>query len=379
MRRLYLTLQDTFLIDGLLDRNLDAVRAPFHELLSYDGLSRLMQRGAGTYRSIYARSYETDKLPFIPGLGALRLSHKAQLEHRAFERGRGLEIPSRAIPCSPTALRLFPRALELVSEHRLEDTYRGRDDAAAGRRVMREGHVDYFVSEDESTWHVPASVEPRQRINVTADTDEARQMLGPGRLAARAYLHVYPYGMLTVALCVAVDHRREASLDASVALLRTVCGRRDKPGFSFGMRGFETSSANDFIAQLGRRAGRAIEPGEHPVQFAAPRYAVSVAADREHLSDRELAGLLTLDKPLRALQRRLGCRPSQPLRSLSRSCVAQPRCPRRRDVAPRLPAVRPPAILLAAARDPRVRAMSSLGARRDRGAPQLGRHEARPG
>jgi hypothetical protein len=61
------------------------------------------------------------------------------------------------------------------------------------------------------------------------------------------------------------------------------------------MRGFEPSSANDFIAQLARRAGKAIEPSGPPVQFAAPRYAVSVAADREHLSDRELAGLLTLD------------------------------------------------------------------------------------
>jgi hypothetical protein len=295
MRRLYVTLQDEFLIDGLLNQDVDAVREPFHELFYDDGLSQLMDRGAGTYRSIYARSHETDKLPFVPGLGALRLSHKAQLEHRAFERGRGLGIPSRAIPCSPTGLRLFPRASELVSEHRLEDTYRGRDDAAAGRRVMHEGHVDYFVGDDESTWHLPASVEPRRRISVSADTDEARHALGPARLAVRAYLHVYPYGMLTVTLCVAVDHGSESPLDANVALLRSLIGRRDTPGFTFEMHGFEASNANEFIAQLARRAGKAIEPGEPPVPFAAPRFAVSVAADREHLSDRELAGLLTLD------------------------------------------------------------------------------------
>src|SRR4051812_8067017 len=101
MRRLYVTLQDEFLIAGLLNQDVDAVREPFQELLYYDALSRLMHRGAGTYRSIYVNSHETDKLPFIPGLGALRLSHKAQLEHRAFERGRGLGIPPRAIPCSP--------------------------------------------------------------------------------------------------------------------------------------------------------------------------------------------------------------------------------------------------------------------------------------
>jgi hypothetical protein len=195
-----------------------------------------------------------------------------------------------------------PPTAEAGRQHRLEDTYRGRDDEAAGRRVVREGHVDYFVGEDESTWHLPASVEPRRRIIVRADADEARQALGPGRLAARAYLHVYPYGMLTVTLCVAVDHGREAPLDATVALLQSVTGRRGTPGFSFEMRGFETSSANDFIAQLARRAGKAIEPNERSVQFAAPqygfaapRYAVSVAADPAHVSDRELAGLLTLD------------------------------------------------------------------------------------
>src|SRR5436309_9349545 len=203
MRRLYITLQDAFLIEGLLNHDVNAVREPFRELLYDDALSWLMHRGAETYRSIYVDSYETDKLPFIPGIGAQGLWNKAQLEHRAFGRGHGLGVPPRVIPCSPTGLRLFPRASELVSEHRLEDTYRGGDNEAAGRRVMREGHVDYFVGEDQSTWHLPASVEPRRRISITADTDEARDALGPGRFAARAYLHLYPYGMLTVTLCVA--------------------------------------------------------------------------------------------------------------------------------------------------------------------------------
>lgn len=281
-----------------MEQDHDAIRGPFAPLAYEYGLSWLVDQGAATRKHLerHMRNDPPGQLPFVPHLGPLRVNPKAQVEHRAFRNYRGFAtFPAQAVDSSPTALRLIPREDERVSEHALVDTYLGDRQRILDGHIAREGSTDYLVGVDESAWHFALSIEPRQRITITPDSDEARSALQGARISARPYIHVYPYGPLTVILGIAVEFPCEVSVSDTIVLLRQLIGRRGTPNFLYSMRGVDPSNANGLLLALANRVETAIEPAASPSKHAIPDYSVSVAADSHDISDQELSGLLTLD------------------------------------------------------------------------------------
>jgi hypothetical protein len=302
MRHLYVTLQHHQTIAALLDGDVEALRAPFRRLAHPDCLSWLLDDGAGTISTYEASELAAPRmrLPFVPHLGALRITDKAQVEHRALRHYRGYEeLPAEALPSSPTGVRLVPRTEELASRHRLADTYSSRRNAELSRRVAAEGATDYFISQDQSTWHVAISVEPRHRITVEPLTDDAREIVAGVRIVARPYVHIYPYGGLTVTLGVSLVFADETAVGDVIRLVRLLVRRPSapafEPAFTFRMRGLEAGPAHDFVGQLASMTVAAIAPDAEPLRSIHLDYALSVGASVEELSDAELSGLLTLD------------------------------------------------------------------------------------
>lgn len=298
VRHVYLTLQDQFVVDELLEEDFEAVRNPFRVLFYDQGLSWLVQRGAATFNAYDAhlRHDPPGQLPFVPHLGALRLNAKAQVEHRALRHLRGFTTwEAEAIPSSPTGVRLIRREEELVSRYRLADTYESGINPKLSRRLSAEGNIDYFVCDDESTWHVALSVEPRQRISVEPLTEDAAEMLRSLRIAPRAYIHVYPHGGLTVTLGLSLIFRSQTPIGEAIRVIRMLVGRRAEPAFAFAMRGAASAPAGELVRRLAGMTISAIAPSAPQPETVHLDYAVSVGADADELSDAELSGLVTLD------------------------------------------------------------------------------------
>ncbi len=305
MRHLYVTLQHHDVIDELLVGDVEAVRPQFRLLAHPQCLSWLLDEGAGTL-GIYEREHlapARTRLPFVPHLGPVRITAKAQVEHRALRSYRGYAgLPDDALPSSPTGMRLVPRMRELASAHRLADTYSSERDSEWNRRIAAEGATDFFVSEDESTWHVAVSIEPRHRIEVEALTDDAAAASARARIAVRPYIHVYPHGGVTVTLGVSLVFSSDAAIDEVIRLVRLLVRRHESPRFAFRMRGVEAAPANEFVGQLLRRAITAIVPDARDPRHVHLDYALSVAAAPDVLSDAELSGLLKLEDRYRVLK-----------------------------------------------------------------------------
>ena len=110
MRRLYVTMQDCFVLMPLLRGEEEAVRKPFRVLLDDGAVSKLIDLGApgGNWHYFGRREGRGSRLPFVPGLGALRLRAKAQVEHRAIRHDYGHScFPPEAINAS-TAYEPIP-------------------------------------------------------------------------------------------------------------------------------------------------------------------------------------------------------------------------------------------------------------------------------
>ncbi len=298
MRHLYLTLQDQHVIDELLDGDVDAIRNPFRALLYYEAISWLAEHGAASFNSWDARTRDRspNRLPFVPYLGSLRLNAKAQVEHRALNHNRGFTTWNvSAMPSSPTGMRLVPREQELVSEHRLSDTYASDSTAHLTRRIKQEGSIDSFISDDESTWQVALSVEPRRRIVVEPQNESAEAELRRLRIAPRAYVHVYPHGGVTVTLGLSLVFADDRPVGDVIRVIRLLTGRRAEPAFAFKMRGVASSPAPAFVRRLLGMTIDAIAPSAYQPEFAHLDYALSLSAAPDELSDAELSGMLTLD------------------------------------------------------------------------------------
>lgn len=306
MRHVYLTLQDCFLLDPLLRGEEAEVRPPFRVLLRETAVSELLDLGAATGTWLYYGNREGvgPRLPFIPGLGALRVKPKAQVEHRAIGHDYGHTcFPPRALRASPTGVRLAPRTEELLSHWRLSDTYMSARDQEFTRRIAMEGTTDYYISDDESTWHFALSVEPRRQIGLTPLSDQAETLLAGVAVSPSAYVHVYPYGGVSVTLTFSLVFERDRDLSHVVPLVKALIGRRGEPQVRLAMRGATPGVAPDFIKGLGDLVATAIigePPKYHRVE---PTYAVSLGADPEIFSDEELAGLLTLDSHYAEIRR----------------------------------------------------------------------------
>jgi hypothetical protein len=307
MRHVYLTLQESDVVTELLCGDHRAIREPFRALLAPRAVSWLADDGAATFNSYqaYARRRPPGHafadpdpprdLPFVPFLGPLRLNVKAQVEHRAYWHFRGFttwELQSR--PSSPTGTRLIPHREELVSEYRLADTFTstGPDQT---RRMHTEGATDSFISDDESTWHVAFSIEPRQRIEVLPLSDEAENALGAVRVRPRAYVHLYPHGGVTATLGLSVLFEEDRRIADVIPTLRMLTGRRTAAQFAFGMRGVDALPAAGFLRRLIDMTTTAVSPDAFTGKNSTPVYALALSAGPADLSDAELSGLLTLD------------------------------------------------------------------------------------
>lgn len=122
MRRLYLTVQYQRLLRELFEDDVEAIRNPFRVLLSEEAIEHLLAAGAANGESYFRdrHSINRDRLSFVPGLGALRLHPKAQLEHRGIHHDYGNSCyPPVAFFSSPTGLRLVNRTEEMVSDSHL--------------------------------------------------------------------------------------------------------------------------------------------------------------------------------------------------------------------------------------------------------------------
>ncbi len=221
---------------------------------------------------------------------------KAQVEHRAIGHDYGHAcFPPSAIRASPTGVRLAPRTDELLSHWRLADTYKSTRGRELTSRIATEGTTDYYISDNESTWHFAFSVEPQRRIALAPLSDEAQALLTGVQINPSAYIHIYPYGGVSVTLTFSLVFDSERDLSAVIPLITSLIGRRGEPQFRLEMRGAHSSLAPDFIKSLGNLVAQAIigePPKYHRVE---PTFAVSLGADPETFSEEELAGLLTLD------------------------------------------------------------------------------------
>jgi hypothetical protein len=111
---------------------------------------------------------------------------------------------------------------------------------------------------------------------------------------ARPYIHIYPYGGVSVTLAFALAFERDRRVSEVIALLKALLGRRGRPQFQLESREAEPMTASELIASLGERTAAAILR-DLVRREVAPDYALSLSADPEALSDAEVAGLLTLD------------------------------------------------------------------------------------
>jgi hypothetical protein len=299
MRHVYLTLQHQHIIPELLEGDAAGIRPNFRNLLDAEALALLLADGAGAI-SPYEREELTPRrarLPFIPWLGQLRISEKAQVEHRAFGHDYGLGTFPQSVPASPTGVRLIPKTHELRSRHQLTDTYSSTSNQDLSRRIASEGSTDYFVCDDQSTWHLAISIEPRQRITVRPLTEQATNLARHARIAVRPYIHLYPYGALTVTLCFSLVFDVDTDADRVIELLRPLVRLPSSPAFGLSMRGLEAGSTHEFVGTLAGMTTRAITPAARVHgDYVHLDYAVSVGASRVELSDVQLAGLLTLDE-----------------------------------------------------------------------------------
>ncbi|HKG38902.1 MAG TPA: hypothetical protein VKB25_07920 [Conexibacter sp.] len=304
MRHLYLTLQHTSVVEALLTGDLAAVRRPFQRLLHPECIDWLLADGAGAVSQYEANELipARAKLPFVPGLGRLRITDKAQVEHRGIHHSRGYATTPQGVPSSPTGMRLVPRTYEMVSRYRLADTYHGERNAEASRRIATEGTTDYLVSEDQSIWHIAVSVEPRHRVTVEATNSEAAKALDGVEVSVRPYIHVYPHGGLTVTLGMSLVFAEDASVDRLIGVIRTLVRRLGSPGVVYRMRGVEGGTAHSFVKQLINQTTEAIAPEGRAADSVHLDYAISLGASSDELSDVALSGLLTLDDRYRVLK-----------------------------------------------------------------------------
>jgi hypothetical protein len=300
MRHISLILQSHSVITEVLDSEFDSLRGPFRVLLYDECVTHLVSNGAATFNA-----YERDrrwnrtpgKLPFVPGLGAVRINAKAQLEHRALRHLRGFTSYSAPfLPSSAAGVRLARDSQNFVSEFRLADTYASARNDALTRRRHAEGDLDYFVSEDESTWHIALSFEPRRRIAVRPISDDGRALLDVAQVFPRSYVHLYPSGGLTVMLNLSLVFKKDAKVSEVLRSVQVALGRRAMPAFQFDLAGVASGSAHEFVRQLEAATTRAVVPEARTPDAPHLDYAVSIGADPQELPDAALSGLLTLDE-----------------------------------------------------------------------------------
>jgi hypothetical protein len=115
------------------------------------------------------------------------------------------------------------------------------------------------------------------------------------RIDPKAYIHVYPYGGVSVTLGFSLTFDSDRPAAAVIDLIRALIGRRGQPEFELSMRGAEPAGVPKFVKALGEKVEIAIVGKTSEYRRVEPDYAISLSAEPDQVSDREVEGLLTLD------------------------------------------------------------------------------------
>jgi hypothetical protein len=286
----------------LLDRP-EALRRSFQLLASPSVLTSFSMRGfirplpSEDLSDGHTRRSRT-QAPFIPAIGPLVLSrsnlpHHVDLKwlHEVFKWwGR---VPQENYFDASYAELDDPRPSD---QRTFVDLNRRNDLDSEDYREF--GLRTDFAGRDESVWHVPLSVEAKSAILPVWPNTVTRRPLNTPR--PRLHIHVFPYGMCTVFICVPIVWRGGFPLAELIVFLRQVGGIRVAPSQRVGYKlvGHNASlPAMEFADVLARRVARAIIPSSRPTEIhCVGQFHVVSARDLDVTIGREIRGLLSLDE-----------------------------------------------------------------------------------
>lgn len=301
---LYFALNRRCVVPALMMGNRDSVRPAFRLLLAPDGIGQLIERanvGGWDWEVVTEDRGVVEQIPrpFVPGLGALALSPRAQLDHRALRRESGWwswpphgedvgEVPGWQ-PTDPE----MPDPTDLDDTFAAETTGRA---ANLARALRVEGTAYSFKGTDESTFHIALSIEPKRGFATRPAGDGVSvAQIGAGFVVQpRVYIHLFPYGVVSCWVCGSLRARVTAGVRDHISVLRRLAGRRVPPEQAFRIMGAgEPALALPALAgRLAERVAEAIAPTTQPLPCEDDYLALRLA---DPLDDREVAGLLTLD------------------------------------------------------------------------------------
>jgi len=301
---LYFALNRRCVVPALVTGRRDSVRPAFRLLLAPDGIGQLIERariGGWDWEVVPGDPGGVDQIsrPFVPGLGALALSARAQLDHRALRRDSGGWLWPPRGEAAGDVPGWQPTDPDMPDPTDLHDTFAAE---ATGRvadlaRTLRvEGTAFSFKGTDESTFHIALSIEPRRPFTIQPAGDGVSVAgLGVGFVVQpRVYIHVFPYGVVSCWVCGSLLAHVPAGVRDHIGVLRRLAGRRVPPEQAFRIMGAgEPALALSALAgRLAERVAEAVAPGTRPLPCEDDFLALRLA---DPVDDRELTGLLTLD------------------------------------------------------------------------------------
>jgi hypothetical protein len=338
MRHLYVSINQQFLLPDILLGRQDALRPAFNFWLDHNMLSRIVAADAvdggiawdGASESGHWADRDDDPfealggeepkegwdeffekldaglvlesepgehhpvtVPFVPFLGRLRISGRAQLDHRAFRTSYGRWMIPDTTALTPTfSLR---RGMSLSNEG-VRDFNERQD---LDRWLAIEGVTDTFVGTDQSTWHVPISIESRRRFDLLKESwrREPYPELAGFAFQGRLYVRIYPYGLISVVVALSVTTAEERDVDAFLAAVQLTLRRRAAAQVDVKWRHRRWSMPLDyFIRDVAARIALATVGDPRRIVEGDRSHAILLSLETDELTPLELAAFSTLDE-----------------------------------------------------------------------------------
>ena len=240
--------------------------------------------------------------PFVPHIGPLVLSRKNLPRHADFHWKASSFFRWPPLPGGAWDFHGYDDDADEGDAARQRDhgTFvdldRRRDlDALA---LLEDSRTDY-ASKDESVWHVPLSVEasPRVLFRWPRAASVPRQLTTAG---VRLHIHLFPYGLCTVFICIPVTSRGRLPLEELIVFLRQVGGLRVPPPqrAAYKLLGQRVAlPAADFADAVAQRVADALYLDAEPSDLdRVAQFHVISTSDFDLTEDRQVRGLLSLDE-----------------------------------------------------------------------------------
>lgn len=308
MRHVAAVIERQFILPELLHGDWEALTPAFDFLADADAIDHVLRAGLerrsarqfikgyaiATYgREAVDASGSAQRPPYVPGLGSLGVSHKAILQHREIGIGYGYLDPFFLEPrqAHDDEEDVDEEARQLLAE------MSPRADVAEG--VGPVDSPEWLFGPDQSTWHLPLSVEPRKRLHAALPENWPRGW----RLAPRAYIHLYPYGLLSCIVSCGLSAVEDRPISEVVAALQALTGRRQRRSGQCALwfRGCDPQPVAEFLAEMATQVSQGVigAPAGAPIAHA-PSVALSLSSESP-VRELELVGLLTLDERYESL------------------------------------------------------------------------------